>query len=102
MKMGYTLKIHRDVEKQLQRIPKNQRERIVVTMRYLRIDPRPPGCVKLDNVLFRVRQGQYRVIYAVFDKEVVIVICKVAKRAEDIYKNLQSLLDRAENVLGQE
>lgn len=102
MKMGYTLKIHRDVEKQLQRIPKNQRERMVSTMRSLRIDPRPPGCVKLDNVLFRVRQGQYRVIYAVFDKEVVIVICKVAKRAEDTYKNLQSLLDRAENVLGQE
>ena len=102
MKMGYTLKIHRDVEKQLQRIPKSQRERMVVTMRSLRIDPRPPGCVKLDNVLFRVRQGQYRVIYAVFDKEVVIVICKVAKRAEDTYKNLQSLLDRAENVLGQE
>jgi mRNA interferase RelE/StbE len=73
-----------------------------MTMRSLCIDPRPPGCVKLDNVLYRVRQGQYRVIYAVFDKEVVIVICKVAKRAKDTYKNLQSFLDRAENVLGQE
>ena len=100
--MGYTLKIHRDVGKQLQRIPKNQRERMVVTMRSLRINSRPPGSVKLDNVLFRVMQGQYRIIYAVFDKEVVIVICKVAKRAEDTYKNLQSLLDRAENVLIQE
>ena len=100
--MGYTFRIHRDVEKQLQRIPKNQRERMVVTMHSLRINSRPPGSVKHDNVLFRVRQGQYRIIYAVFDKEVVIVICKVAKRAKDTYKNLQSLLDRAENVLVQE
>lgn len=100
--MVYSLKIHRDVEKQLQRIPKKQRERLVTTMRSLRIDPRPAGCVKLDEVLYRVRQGQYRVIYAVFDKEVIIVICKVARRAEDTYKNLQSLLNRAENALGQE
>ena len=69
------------------------------TMRSLREDPRPPGCVKLDDILYRVRQGQYRIIYAVFDKDVVIVICKVAKRSEDPYKNLQSLLDRAESIL---
>lgn len=62
--MAYDLKIHRNVEKQLQRIQKNQRERLVETMRSLREDPRPPACVKLDDVLYRVRQGQYRVIYA--------------------------------------
>ena len=74
---------------------------MVETMRSLRENPRPPGCVKLDNILYRVRQGQYRIIYAVFDKDVVVVICKVAKRSEDTYKNLQSLLDRAENILRQ-
>ena len=99
--MGYTLKLHREVEKQLQRIPKNQRERLVKTMRSLRIDPRPSGSVKLDDQLYRIRQGQYRVIYAVFDKEVVVVICKVARRAEDTYRNLKSLLDRAESILGE-
>lgn len=99
MKMSYTLKIHRNVEKQLVRIPKKQRGRLVETMRSLCEDPRPPGCVKLDDILYRVRLGQYRIIYAVFDKDVVVVICKVAKRSEDTYKNLQSLLDRAENIL---
>jgi mRNA interferase RelE/StbE len=97
--ISYTLKIHRNVEKQFVRIPKKQRGRLVETMRSLREDPRPPGCVKLDDILYRVRQGQYRIIYAVFDKDVVIVICKVAKRSEDTYKNLQSLMVRAENVL---
>ena len=99
MKTSFTLKVHRSVEKQLIRIPKKQRGRLVETMRSLREDPRPSGCVNLDNILYRVRQGQYRIIYAVFDKDVVIVICKVARRSEDTYKNLQSLLDRAENIL---
>jgi mRNA interferase RelE/StbE len=98
----YKLKIHHKVEKQLQRIPKNQLERVVDTMRSLRDDPRPSGCVKLEEQLFRVRQGQYRIIYAVFDDKVVIVICKVVRRSEDTYKNIQTLLTRAENVLGNE
>ena len=67
----YKLKIHHKVEKQLQRIPKNQLERVVNTMRSLRDDPRPPGCLKLEEQLYRIRQGQYRIIYAVFDEEVV-------------------------------
>lgn len=99
--MAYTLKIHRNVEKQLQRIPKKQRERLVTTMRSLRNDPRPAGCLKLDDTLYRVRQGQYRIIYAVFDEDVIVVVCKVARRAEDTYRNLKTLLDSAESILGQ-
>lgn len=98
----YKLKIHHKVEKQLQRIPKNQLERVVNTMRSLRDDPRPCGYLKLEERLYMVRQGQYRVIYAVFDDEIVVVICKVDRRSEDIYKNIQTLLTRAENVLGKE
>ena len=102
MNPSYILKIYRDVEKQLLRIPKNHRKRLINTMRSLRDNARPPGCKKLDDVLYRVRQGQYRIIYAIFDSVVLIVICKVVKRAEDTYKNLQILLDRAENLLDQE
>ncbi len=98
----YKLKIHQKVEKQLQRIPKNQQERVVDTMRSLRDDPRPSGCIKLEEQLYRIRQGQYRIIYAVFDDEVIVVICKVARRSEDTYKNIQTLLNRAENVLNNE
>lgn len=98
----YKLRIHQKVEKQLQRIPKNQQERVVDTMRSLRDDPRPSGCIKLEEKLYRIRQGQYRIIYAVFDDEVIVVICKVARRSEDTFKNIQTLLNRAENVLNNE
>jgi mRNA interferase RelE/StbE len=93
--MAYTLKIHRDVEKQLSRIQKNHRERLVNAMRSLRSNPRPTGCTKLDRNLYRIREGQYRIIYGVIDDEVVVVVCKVARRTESTYRDLQTLLDRA-------
>lgn len=93
--MRYALKLHRDVEKQLARIPEKQRERLVETMRSFRDDPRPSGSIKLDNILYRVREGRYRIIYAIFDDEVVVFICKVARRTESTYHDLRKLLDRA-------
>jgi len=100
--MRHDLKLHRDVEKQLQRIPKKQRERLVQTMRSLRTDPRPKGAEKLDDNLYRIRQGDYRVLYAVFDKETVIVICKVARRAESTYRDLRALLGKARSLLDED
>jgi len=92
--MPYELKLHRDVEKQLERIPKKQRGRLVETMRSLREEPRPAGSLKLEDRLYRIRQGEYRIIYAVFDDEVVVVICKVARRTERTYRELREMLDR--------
>jgi mRNA interferase RelE/StbE len=102
MTSPYKLKIHRNVEKQLRRIPKKHRERVVDTIRSLGDNPRPTGSVKLEDILYRVRKGQYRIIYAIFDEEIVVVICKVARRAEDTYKNLSALLIKAENILSNE
>lgn len=98
--MAYALKLHRTVEKQLRRVPSRQRERLIESMRALRENPRPAGCLRLDDALYRIRRGQYRIIYAIFDDEIVIVVCKVARRAKDTYRDLEGLLDRAESVLG--
>jgi mRNA interferase RelE/StbE len=100
--MSYELKLHRDVEKQLERIPKKRRERLVETMRSLGDEPRPTGCIKLEDQLYRVRQGQYRIIYAIFDEEVIVFICKVARRTETTYRDLQKMLERAiRSVIGE-
>jgi mRNA interferase RelE/StbE len=93
--MSYELKLHRDVDKQLRRIPKKQLERLVNTMRSFRDDPRPQGCEHLQDRLYRVRVGEYRIIYGVFDNEVVVVVCKVGRRSEKTYRDLESLLDKA-------
>ena len=93
--MKYSLKLHRDIEKQLAKMPSKQRERLIKTMRSFCDEPRPKGCIKLDDVLYRVRVGQYRIIYAIFDKEIIVFVCKVAKRTETTYQDLKRLLDRA-------
>jgi len=93
--MAYFLKLHRDVEKQLQRMSTNDRERVVETMRSLRNEPRPGGCLHLEENLYRVRVGDYRIVYAVFDTELVVFVCKVARRSEATYRDLRALAIRA-------
>jgi mRNA interferase RelE/StbE len=93
--MPYRLLLHRDVEKQLRRIPEKYQERLVDTMRFFREEPRPHGSEHLQDELYRKRVGNYRVIYAVFDEEVVVVVCKVSRRSEKTYRDLEKLLSKA-------
>jgi mRNA-degrading endonuclease RelE of RelBE toxin-antitoxin system len=74
-------------------------ERLVKAIRSLRGNPRPTGSIKLDRNLYRMREGQYRIIYGIVDDDVVIVVCKVARRTESTYRDLPGLLDRALNEL---
>ncbi len=102
MTRTYSLRLHPNLEKQLLRIPGKDRQRIAAGIRSLAVEPRPAGCVKLEKNLYRIRQGQYRIIYGIFDQDVVVVICKVARRSEETYKNIQSLLDMALRVIEDE
>ena len=63
---------------------KRDRQRIVGRIQSLATEPRPPGCDKLAGpaALFRVRQGQYRVVYTVDDARHSIEIIKVGHRRE--------------------
>ena len=97
--MAYRLLLLAEVEKQLRRLPRSEEERVVEAMRSLRENPRPDGCVHLEDRLYRIRVGRYRVIYAVFDKEVVVLVCRVARRTEATYRDLRSLLRRVRQTL---
>ncbi len=67
---------------------KKERQRIVRRIRGLGDDPRPPGCQKLSGYdRFRVRQGQYRIVYEIRNDELVVVVVKVGNR-QDVYRNL--------------
>lgn len=67
---------------------KRDRQRIVGRIQSLATDPRPPGSEKLagSSALFRVRQGQYRVIYALDDVHRTIEVIKVGHRRE-VYRS---------------
>lgn len=98
--MPYQLKLLADIEKQLRRIPPPDRERVVEAMRSLAIEPRQTGTTHLLENLYRVRVGNYRILYAVFDAELVVLVCKIARRTERTYKDLGAILKRARDMLG--
>lgn len=64
-------------------------------MRGLRDDPRPGQSKNLDHEMYRLRVGEYRIVYAVFDGDQVVYIGKVARRLEKIYREVTQLLLRA-------
>jgi mRNA interferase RelE/StbE len=68
-------------------------------MRSLGDAPRPSGSTHLLENLYRIRVGNYRILYAVFDTELVVLICKVARRTEVTYKDIRALLKRARAML---
>ena len=98
--MRYQLKLLSGIEKQLRRFPGSDRERVVEAIRSLADEPRPAGAIHLLENLYRVRVGKYRILYAVFDAEVVVLVCKVARRSEVTYKDIRALLKRARDILG--
>jgi mRNA interferase RelE/StbE len=65
---------------------KRDRQRVVTRIRQLATDPRPPGCRKLSgSEKYRVRQGAYRILYAIDDDRVVVTVVKVGHRRR-VYK----------------
>lgn len=82
----YRLLYKKSVAKDLRGIPETDLKRIMAIIEKLATDPRGPAAVKLrcEPELYRVRQGDYRIIYQVKDRVVTVVIVKVGHR-KDIY-----------------
>lgn len=61
--------------------------RLTQSIRSLGENPRPPGCVKLagGDSLYRIRSGDYRIIYQIRDAELLIVVVALGHRRE-IYR----------------
>lgn len=87
--MPYVVLIKPSAAKELDAIDSAaMRRRIVELIQSLATDPRPPACNKLAgrDSLFRVRAGDYRVVYTVNDQEIVVEAIKIGHRRE-IYRN---------------
>ena len=85
--MKYTVRISPPAKTQIKKLPEQIQKRIVAQIRDLEFIPRPSTVEKLwsnDN-LYRVRIGDYRIIYQINDQELTIIIAKVAHR-KNIYR----------------
>ena len=71
----------RSVKKDLRKINSKLLPAILKQIDGLATDPRPSGCKKLKGEdVYRVRQGNYRIVYEVFDDKVVVVVIAVGSR----------------------
>ena len=83
---AYKVHFRESVEKDFSAIPKKDLKRILQRIKMLEENPRPSSCEKLTGQeRYRVRQGQYRIVYSIQDYELTIWIVKVVHR-KDIYR----------------
>jgi mRNA interferase RelE/StbE len=83
---SYKVLIRRSAADELGRIPKKDLRRIVERIGKFAVEPRPEGCEKLSGQdRFRVRQGDYRIVYAIDDDVRTVEIVKIGHRSE-IYR----------------
>jgi mRNA interferase RelE/StbE len=79
----YELLLKRKVEKNIARLPDTVYERVVRTISSLVEEPQPPGSRKLQGrEHWRVRVGDYRIIYGIDDERRIVEILNVAHRRE--------------------
>jgi mRNA interferase RelE/StbE len=83
----YSVTFARSARKELEALEIPYVERIVVRIEALMRDPRPRDCKKLqgEENLWRIRIGNYRVVYAIYDEKRVVDIIAVRHR-RDIYR----------------
>lgn len=86
--MSYKVEILRGALKQLKKIPSELQERIKIKIDDLATEPRPNGVKKLKGKenAYRIRVGDYRVIYDIFDELLVVSVVEVGHR-RNIYKD---------------
>jgi len=80
---SYKVLIKPSAVKDLEALPKKDRQRIVLRIQSLGAEPRPHSCEKLSGAdKYRVRQGDYRVVYSIDDQAQTLLIVKVGHRRE--------------------
>ena len=83
----YKVLISRTAEKQLKKIPIQTQRRIAGMILSFEVEPRPFGCKKMAGTssTYRVRVGDYRIIYDILDQEVIVTVLKIGHR-RDVYR----------------
>lgn len=83
--MKYEVEISESAEKFLEKVPKKDRSRIMEKIDTLADDPMPSGSVKLQGqrpALYRIRSGDYRVVYSIKKDVLIILVVEIGHRRE--------------------
>jgi len=85
----YMIRLLRRAEKDLARLAQRDCKRVAEAIDRLADDPRPGGCEPVKTAphgTYRIRVGDYRVIYVVIDEENLVIVTRVRLKGKDTYK----------------
>jgi len=83
---SYSVQIKRSAAKEIEALPLRDRRRVVAKIKGLANNPRPVGSEKLtDQEKYRLRQGDYRILYEIRDDELIVTVVEVGNR-RDVYR----------------
>jgi mRNA interferase RelE/StbE len=83
--MTYQIEVSRPARRQLKKLDLAVRKKVSRRIDRLAEDPRPHGVVKLTDVspsLYRVREGQYRILYTINDDKLIVLVIRIGHRSE--------------------
>lgn len=81
--MSYRLDYTPIAERSIERLDRQLQKRILQRIESLSRNPRPPGSVKLAGQdVYRIRVGDYRIIYAIQDDRLIVLVIDVGHRRE--------------------
>ena len=90
--MSYKIVFDRPAEKQFRRLPAEVRQPLARRVSALAENPRPPDSRKLEgtNDCYRLRQGDYRLVYTILEDRIVVLVLRVGHRG-DVYRGIPDL-----------
>jgi len=82
----YKVEIVKSAIKELAKIPTKEAIKLTEKINELKENPRPKGCIKLSGTKdeYRIRAGNYRVLYTIEDNVLLVQVFKVGHR-KDVY-----------------
>jgi len=83
----YKVELRPSARKELLKLPRQDQIRLVRSMDALAIDPRPRGVKKLTGIedLYRIRVGDYRIVYQIQDDRLIVLVVRIRHR-KDVYR----------------
>ncbi|MDO8637104.1 MAG: type II toxin-antitoxin system RelE/ParE family toxin [Dehalococcoidia bacterium] len=82
------MELRRKAQSSLDRLPEHDFDAVLSAVKDLANSPRPKGIEKIKSAgLWRIRQGDYRVIYSLDDKQQLVIVVRIGHRRE-VYRSI--------------
>ena len=81
----------RRVQRELDGLQETDYQRVAARLKALANDPRPQGCEKLYDDIYRVRVGDIRIIYLIDEENKRIEVGGIRRRSERTYRGIEGL-----------